>query len=91
MPKAATRAWPLLAVLVLGLGLRISNLADISDSPFFTRPVIDGQVYDSWAMSITESRAPAQPFYQDPLYPYFLALIYSVFGHSYWAVYIVQL
>jgi 4-amino-4-deoxy-L-arabinose transferase-like glycosyltransferase len=84
-------AWLLLAVLVLGLGLRIANLADISDSPFFSRPVIDGQVYDQWAMSIVEGKAPAQPFYQDPLYPYFLALIYSVFGHSYWAVYLSQL
>jgi tetratricopeptide (TPR) repeat protein len=84
-------AWLLLAILLLGLGLRIANLADISDSPFFARPVIDGQVYDQWAMSIVEGKAPAQPFYQDPLYPYFLALIYSVFGHSYWAVYLSQL
>jgi Flp pilus assembly protein TadD len=78
-------------VLVLGLGLRVANLADISDSPFFTRPVIDGQAYDTWALAIVKGRAPAQPFYQDPLYPYFLALVYSVFGHSYWAVYLSQL
>jgi 4-amino-4-deoxy-L-arabinose transferase-like glycosyltransferase len=88
---ASTRVWLLLAVLVLGLGLRIANLVDISDSPFFTRPVIDGQVYDNWAMAIVKGKAPAQPFYQDPLYPYFLALVYSVFGHSYWAVYALQL
>jgi 4-amino-4-deoxy-L-arabinose transferase-like glycosyltransferase len=81
----------MVAVLTLGFGLRVANLADISDSPFFTRPVIDGQAYDTWAMSIVQHKAPAGPFYQDPLYPYFLALIYSVFGHSYWAVYIVQL
>jgi Flp pilus assembly protein TadD len=78
-------------VLALGLGLRVANLADISDSPFFTRPVIDGQAYDTWAKAIVNGKAPAQPFYQDPLYPYFLALVYSVFGHSYWAVYICQL
>jgi len=61
--------------------------------------VIDGQAYDTWAMAIVEGSGDsphvgtvsAQPFYQDPLYPYFLALIYSVFGHSYWAVYVVQL
>jgi 4-amino-4-deoxy-L-arabinose transferase-like glycosyltransferase len=87
----STRVWLLLAVLALGLGLRLANLADISDSPFFTRPVIDGQSYDNWAMAIVNGKAPAQPFYQDPLYPYFLALIYSVFGHSYWAVYLFQL
>ena len=87
----ASLSWLLLAVLLLGLGLRIANLADISNSPFFARPVIDGQAYDRWAMSIVEGKAPSQPFYQDPLYPYFLALVYSVSGHSYWAVYISQL
>jgi 4-amino-4-deoxy-L-arabinose transferase-like glycosyltransferase len=85
------RVWLLLAVLALGLGLRVANLADISDSPFFTRPVIDGQAYDNWATAIVKGKAPTQPFYQDPLYPYFLALVYSIFGHSYWAVYLFQL
>ncbi len=87
----STRVWLLLAVLALGFGLRVANLADISDSPLFTRPVIDGQTYDTWAVAIVKGEAPAQPFYQDPLYPYFLALVYSVFGHSYWAVYLFQL
>ncbi len=85
------RVWLLLAVLALGLGLRIANLLDISNSPFFNRPVIDGQAYDTWAMAIVAGKAPAQPFFQDPLYPYLLAFIYTVFGHSYWAVYLIQL
>jgi Flp pilus assembly protein TadD/4-amino-4-deoxy-L-arabinose transferase-like glycosyltransferase len=80
-----------LAVLALGLGLRLANLVDVSDSPFFTRPVIDGQVYDNWAMAIVSGDLPREPFYQDPLYPYFLALIYRVFGHSYLTVYLIQL
>ena len=94
----STRVWLLLAVLALGLGLRVANLADISDSPFFTRPMVDGQAYDRWALAIIgraenpEVKAAVnQPFFQDPLYPYFLALIYTVFGHSYWAVYLFQL
>ena len=93
-----TRVWLLLAVLALGFGLRVANLIDVSDSPFFTHPVIDGQVYDRWALAIIGRAEGPQvtaavngPFYQDPLYPYFLALIYSVFGHSYWAVYAIQL
>jgi len=89
--SGSARVWLLLAVLALGLGLRVANLVAISSSPFFTRPVIDGQAYDTWAMTIVQGKAAAQPFYQDPLYPYFLALIYSVFGHNYWAVYLVQL
>lgn len=89
--NARLAAWLLLVVIVLGLGLRVANLIDISNSPFFTRPVIDGQAYDTWAVTIVHHAAPAQPFFQDPLYPYFLALIYSIFGHSYWAVYLIQL
>ena len=94
----STRVWLLLAVLALGFSLRVANLIDISDSPFFTRPVIDGQAYDRWALAIIgraespQVKAAADgPFYQDALYPYFLALVYSVFGHSHWAVYLIQL
>jgi Flp pilus assembly protein TadD/4-amino-4-deoxy-L-arabinose transferase-like glycosyltransferase len=93
MPPRARlpRYWLLAAVILLGLALRVANLADTSSSPFFTRPVVDGRGYDNWAMAIRSGKAPAEPFYQDPLYPYVLALIYSVFGHSFWAVYVIQL
>jgi 4-amino-4-deoxy-L-arabinose transferase-like glycosyltransferase/Tfp pilus assembly protein PilF len=83
--------WLLLAVVGLALLLRVLNLAALAGSPLFTRPMIDGRAYDQWAVQITQGKAPHEPFYQDPLYPYFLAAIYSVFGHSYWAVYLVQL
>jgi len=96
--RTPTRIWLLLAILALGLGLRIANLIDVSDSPFFTRPVVDGQTYDRWALAIIgRAQSPAVktavngPFYQDPLYPYFLALVYAVCGHSYVAVYVIQL
>jgi Tfp pilus assembly protein PilF len=81
----------LLAVLAAGLFLRTANLADTSDSPFYTRPVIDGQTYDNWAKAIVADKAPHEPFYQDPLYPYFLAGIYKLFGHDFTAVYVIQL
>ncbi len=83
--------WLLIAVLALGATLRVANLAATSRSPFFIRPVLDGQVYDEWGMAIRAGTAPQEPFYQDPLYPYFLAGIYTIFGHSYTAVYLIQL
>jgi 4-amino-4-deoxy-L-arabinose transferase-like glycosyltransferase len=96
--RTSTRVRLLLVVLAVGLSLRIANLADISDSPLFTRPAVDGRVYDRWALAIIgrldspeTKTAVNEPFFQDPLYPYFLALIYSVFGHTYWAVYLIQL
>ncbi|MEO0078826.1 MAG: tetratricopeptide repeat protein, partial [candidate division WOR-3 bacterium] len=77
-------------VALIGFGLRLANLVDTADSPFFTRPVIDGQAYDKWAQEIIAGKSSAEPFYQDPLYPYFLAGIYRVFGHNYHAVYVIQ-
>ncbi|MFO7675828.1 MAG: glycosyltransferase family 39 protein [bacterium] len=76
---------------VLGLGLRVVHLAGLSESPYFTRPMIDGQAYDQLALAIRDGAAPARPFYQDPLYPHVLALLYLIFGHRYLAVYVFQL
>ena len=84
-------ALALALLLALALGLRVVHLADVARSPFFARPMIDGQAYDTWAQAIRAGTAPARPFYQDPLYPYLLALLYAVFGHQYLAVYILQL
>lgn len=78
-------------MVAVGLGLRIAHLADSSDSPFFTRPVIDGLAYDQWAIAIQSGQAPDRPFYQDPLYPYMLAAVYGLFGHRYAAVYALQI
>lgn len=80
----------LLLPLVLGLGARLFHLADIADSPFFTRPMIDGQAYDIWALAIRSGTEVAKPFYQDPLYPHFLALVYQLLGRCFAAVYVLQ-
>jgi tetratricopeptide (TPR) repeat protein len=71
--------------------LRIANLHALSSSPFFHRPILDGLFCDRWALGILAGQAPGSPFYQDPLYPYFLALLYRVFGHDYRVVYGAQL
>jgi 4-amino-4-deoxy-L-arabinose transferase-like glycosyltransferase len=78
-------------MLLLAVGLRVAHLVDTTDSPFFTRPIIDGRAYDTWALAIRDGTASTAPFYQDPLYPHFLALVYALFGHSFLAVYVLQL
>lgn len=40
-------------------------------------------MYDLKAMKILQSAAEKKPFYQAPLYSYFLALIYKIGGHDY--------
>ena len=79
-----------LAVFI-GLALRLLYIYEISDTPFFTGLVVDQAAYDNWAQRIAAGDwLGSKPFYQDPLYPYFLAAIYSVFGRSLPLVYVIQ-
>jgi len=82
--------WPLLFCMA-ALVLRIIHIATIQNSPFFTYPVLDNLMYDEWGRSIAAGELLGERiFFQDPLYAYFLALIYAVFGHSYVVVMAIQ-
>jgi 4-amino-4-deoxy-L-arabinose transferase-like glycosyltransferase/predicted negative regulator of RcsB-dependent stress response len=71
--------------------LRGVHLLTILDSPFFSILYIDPAYYDEWALTIASGELlRSEPFFLDPLYPYFLGAIYAVFGHSYVAVAAVQ-
>jgi tetratricopeptide (TPR) repeat protein len=62
---------------------RLIYLLSISHNPFFHFPVIDGQTYDDWAQEIAQGHCIGDKvFWQAPLYPYFLGIIYSIFGHD---------
>lgn len=52
----------------------------------------DAEVYDAWAREIAAGNwLGDRVFYQAPLYPYFLAVIYAVAGHSLDIVRLVQI
>ena len=71
--------------------LRGVHLLTILDSPFFSILYIDPAYYDEWALAIASGELlRSEPFFLDPLYPYFVGAIYSVFGHSYVAVAAIQ-
>lgn len=72
----------LLARLIWMLGLR--------HTPYWHYLMGDAQNFDQWARQILEGTQRAEVFYQAPLYPYFLALIYGVFGHSLGVVRLIQ-
>jgi len=82
-PKAAPirrRGWALLAaVLAFSLVLGLVNLFQYMDSPFASVPLIDEESYVEWAASIVKGD-PIPVFYQDPLYPYFLAAVFKITG-----------
>ena len=61
-------------------------------SPFSRVPVWDSEVYWNAALKIANGNFLGDSiFHQAPLYPYFLALIVTVFGKSYIAVFIIQI
>ncbi len=78
-------------VLGLALVLRLFHFAAIQDDPFIAHPVLDSQEYDRWARAIVGGQPPAEAFFQPPLYPYFVATVYRIFGSTPNAVYLTQI
>lgn len=81
------------ARLLLGaLALRLLYLATILGNPYFTVPITDEAMYDTWARALAAGtdHAPRYPYFDPPLHAYFLAAIYWLFGPSPLAVRLVQ-
>jgi 4-amino-4-deoxy-L-arabinose transferase-like glycosyltransferase len=82
----------LIAILLLALILRLAHWLDVRDDPFFGQLIMDSEEYDRWATVIASGDwLGSQVFFQAPLYPYFIALVYTLFGHSLDAVYLIQI
>lgn len=59
--------------------------------PYYNTPPLDSEYYDQWAQRVASGHGYGpMPFYMAPLYPYFLALIYKLAGHSFPIAYSVQ-
>ena len=80
------------AILTLAFALRLAHWWAVRQQPFFAGLVMDSQEYDRWAQEIAAGDwRGSQVFFQAPLYPYFLAVLYSLFGRSLDAAYLVQI
>jgi tetratricopeptide (TPR) repeat protein len=72
--------------------LRLIYLVQIRSIPLFTHLAGDGYTYDAWAQRIAAGDWLGQGvFYQAPLYPYFLGLLQTFFGHDLWLIRLVQI
>ncbi len=79
------------AIILIALALRIVFVFDISDSPYFDYPTLDAFWYDAKAQDVLAGDLVASTgTFRVPLYIYFLAGIYSVFGHSFMAVFLIH-
>ena len=76
-------SWQLFAIFVVAFVTRLIYIFQIRRSPFFDVLIGDAQRYDLWGSEIAAGDWIGQNvFYQAPLYPYFLGLIYTVAGHD---------
>jgi tetratricopeptide (TPR) repeat protein len=81
-----------LAVFGAALLLRLLHLAEVRDLPWFDVPIIDGANYARLARTIASGALLGgdQAFWQPPLYSYFLALPFALFGPVMTPVYVLQ-
>ena len=70
-------------VFALALIVRLIHLWQIRAAPFFPLLMGDAQSYHAWAQELAAGDwIGSEVFYQAPLYPYFLGLVYTLFGEG---------
>lgn len=82
---------PLGLILAASLVLGLVCVFQYAKSPYFSRPILDEESYVQWAREIAAGAwLGGRVFYQDPLYPYFLAVVFKIFGESFLLVRLLQ-
>jgi len=95
--KALARSWhtrfeiQLLVIGLLAVALRLIALAEMSGTPLFALLLGDAKEYDSWSQRIvTGNWIGTGIFYQTPLYPYLMAVVFGIFGHHVFIIRLLQ-
>ncbi len=92
--RALADPWPAV-VFAAAIAVRALYLATVVGDPFFTylEHIPDAHLFNNWAASIAacENLYGDQVFFIGPLYGYFLALIYKIFGQNLFLVRVVNI
>ena len=76
--SARGAAWLVLAVAA---ALRFTHVLTIGNYPLFDVLPLDSESYDRWAQAIAHGQwMRGRPFYQAPLYAYFLGMLHAFTG-----------
>lgn len=79
-------------ILIVACLLRLGHLLAVHHQPFFAQLIMDSHEYDRWAQEIARGAwLGSEVFFQAPLYPYLLAVLYKIFDHNLDMVYIMQI
>ena len=92
MQKQSARFAPVaLAIFAVALFVRLVYVWQIHRAPFFDVLMGDSHGYDEWAQRIAGGEwMGREVFYQAPLYPYLLGVIYAIAGRHLLLVRIIQ-
>ncbi|MBX3020240.1 MAG: glycosyltransferase family 39 protein [Bdellovibrionales bacterium] len=83
--------WELWTVFAVAILLRLIFVWQWQDLPYALSPFLDAKAYDEWAREIAAGQwLRSTAFYQSPLYPYALALLYKITGPSALLVSVLQ-
>jgi tetratricopeptide (TPR) repeat protein len=90
-PAPSSFLRPAVAIFAVALAVRLVHVWQIRRAPFFSVLMGDSHGYDEWARQIAAGDWFGHDvFYQAPLYPYFLGVVYAVAGRSLLTVRILQ-
>lgn len=79
------------AIFLVALIVRLVHLRQMKDTLLFSVLMGDSKGYDDWARRIAAGDwIGGEVFYQAPLYPYFLAVVYAIAGHDLFVVRLIQ-
>jgi tetratricopeptide (TPR) repeat protein len=95
--KVKSQVFPKETFLLVGLFLlafviRLIYLNQIKSNPYFDTPQIDELWHHNWAKEIAGGDfLGKEVFFRAPLYPYFLGIVYTVFGESFYVARLIQI
>ena len=84
-PVAGRGSWRVpLAICALALSIRVAHLWYLRLSPYWSILMGDARAYDQWAQRLVQHGGwlHSEVFYQAPLYPYTLAVLYLLVGRN---------
>jgi tetratricopeptide (TPR) repeat protein len=81
--------WPAV-VFAIAFILRVVYTYQVRYTPFFQTLGLDAKFYDQWAREIAGGTAERGAFFMTPLYSYFLAAIYRMFGRDLLLIRLIQ-
>ncbi|MFC2091675.1 tetratricopeptide repeat protein [Elusimicrobiota bacterium] len=81
--------WLPMIIFVTAFFVRITYMHQAGEFSWFWEPHLDAAVYDTWAQSIAAGDILGKgAFVLGPGLPYFLSVIYLIFGHNIFAAYL---